>query len=268
MREMTDEADDARARRAMLETIGLTKEFGGLKAVEDVSLTVARGTITGLIGPNGAGKTTLFNMLAGNLKPTAGRIRFDGERIDGLPNHCIFRKGLVRTFQIPRPFAEMTVLENLMLVPADQEGERFWNTWFRPGTVRKRERAIRARARELLDFIGLMRLANEPARTLSGGQLKLLEIGRALMAEPKMLLLDEPGAGVNPTLLGEIVERIAALNARGITFLIIEHNIDLVMTLCRPVVVMVQSRVLTQGEPGTVRRDPRVLEAYLGGAPA
>jgi branched-chain amino acid transport system ATP-binding protein len=252
----------------MLQLTGLTKVFDGLRAVDDVSFTVERGTVTGLIGPNGAGKTTLFNMLAGTIRPSGGAITFDGERIDRLPSHRIFAKGLVRTFQIPRPFAKLTVLENLMLVPRDQDGERFWNTWVRPGAVRAQERAIRAQAKEILDFVGLTRLADDPARTLSGGQLKLLEIARALMAEPKMMLLDEPGAGVNPTLLGEIVERISALNARGITFLIIEHNMDFVMRVCRPVIVMASGRLLMQDEPAAVQRDPRVLDAYLGGTPA
>jgi branched-chain amino acid transport system ATP-binding protein len=252
----------------MLELAGVTKDFGGLRAVDDVSFGIARGTITGLIGPNGAGKTTLFNLLAGAFRPTAGQISFDGERIDGLPNYGIFAKGLVRTFQIPRPFGEMTVLENMMLVPAGQVGEQFWNTWFRGGAVRAEERRNRDKARDILEFIGLVRLADEPARNLSGGQQKLLEIARGLMADPKMLLLDEPGAGVNPTLLGQIVDRIAELNQRGITFLIIEHNMDLVMNLCRPVVVMAAGKLLMQGEPAEVQRDPRVLDAYLGGQPA
>ncbi len=252
----------------MLELVGVVKEFGGLRAVDDVSFSIARGTITGLIGPNGAGKTTLFNLLAGAYRPTAGEIRFDGERIDHLPHYRIFARGLVRTFQIPRPFGEMSVLENMMLVPKGQLGEHFWNTWFRPTAVRAEERRNRDKARDILDFVGLTRLANEPARILSGGQQKLLEIGRALMSDPKMLLLDEPGAGVNPTLLGEIAERIAALNQRGITFLIIEHNMDLVMNLCRPVVVLAAGKLLMQGEPAEVQRDPRVLDAYLGGVPA
>ncbi len=252
----------------MLELHGVVKEFGGLRAVDDVSFSIARGTITGLIGPNGAGKTTLFNLLAGAYRPTAGEIRFDGERIDHLPHYRIFARGLVRTFQIPRPFGEMSVLENMMLVPKNQLGERFWNTWLRPGAVRAEERRNRDKARDILDFVGLTRLANEPARVLSGGQQKLLEIGRALMSDPKMLLLDEPGAGVNPTLLGEIAERIVALNQRGITFLIIEHNMDLVMNLCRPVVVLASGKLLMQGDPSEVQRDPRVLDAYLGGVPA
>jgi len=252
----------------MLELVGVVKEFGGLRAVDDVSFAIARGTITGLIGPNGAGKTTLFNLLAGAYRPTAGEIRFDGERIDHLPHYKIFSRGLVRTFQIPRPFGEMSVLENMMLVPKRQLGEQFWNTWLRPGAVRAEERRNRDKARDILDFVGLTRLANEPARVLSGGQQKLLEIGRALMSDPKMLLLDEPGAGVNPTLLGEIAERIVALNERGITFLIIEHNMDLVMNLCRPVVVLASGKLLMQGEPAEVQRDPRVLDAYLGGVPA
>jgi branched-chain amino acid transport system ATP-binding protein len=252
----------------MLDLDGVSKEFGGLAAVSGVSLRVDAGTITGLIGPNGAGKTTLFNMLAGSLAPSAGRIAFEGRRIDGMPPHRVFAAGLVRTFQIPRPFAEMTVLENLMLAPRGQSGERFWNNWVRPARVRAEERRHRARAKDILDFLGLTRLADEPARILSGGQSKLLEIGRALMAEPRLMLLDEPGAGVNPTLLGQIIDRIAALNAGGLTFLVIEHNMELIRRLCRPVVVMAGGRVLMQGTAEEVQSDPRVLDAYLGGRPA
>lgn len=252
----------------MLELTGVTKEFGGLRAVEDITVSIARCAITGLIGPNGAGKTTLFNTIAGALRPSQGSIAFDGRRIDGLPPHRIFRAGIARTFQIPKPFAGMSVLENLMLAPIGQCGEQFWNPLLRPSRVRAEERAGRDKAIEVLDFLNLTRLADEPARNLSGGQLKLLEIGRALMSDPKLILLDEPGAGVNPTLLAQIMERIAELNRRGVTFLIIEHNMDLVMTLCRPVIVMANGRLLMTGEPGEVRSDPRVLEAYLGGAAA
>lgn len=250
----------------MLELQSISKDFGGLRAVDGVSFTLAQGTITGLIGPNGAGKTTLFNIVAGALRPTGGTITFGGQRIEGLPPHRIYRSGIARTFQIPKPFAGMSVLENVMLAPLGQVGERFWNTWFSPGRVRTQELANRDKAKEVLDFLNLTRLADEPARNLSGGQLKLLELGRTLMSDPKLILLDEPGAGVNPTLLGQIVERIAELNRRGITFLIIEHNMDLVMNLCRPVVVMAGGKLLMQGEPDDVRRDPRVLDAYLGGA--
>ena len=250
----------------MLELQSISKDFGGLRAVDGVSFTLTQGTITGLIGPNGAGKTTLFNIVAGALKPSGGTITFGGQRIEGLPPHRIYRNGIARTFQIPKPFAGMSVLENVMLAPLAQAGERFWNTWFSPGRVRTQELANRDKAKEVLDFLNLTRLADEPARNLSGGQLKLLELGRTLMSDPKLILLDEPGAGVNPTLLGQIVERIAELNRRGITFLIIEHNMDLVMNLCRPVVVMAGGKLLMQGEPDDVRRDPRVLDAYLGGA--
>jgi len=252
----------------MLEARALVKDFGGLRAVDRVSLSVAEGTITGLIGPNGAGKTTLFNMLAGALKPTAGSITFQGRRIDGRPPYAIFRTGLARTFQIPRPFAEMTVLENVMLVPMGQSGERFWNNWLRRGTVRAEERATRDRARETLAFVGLERLAGDYAKNLSGGQQKLLEIARALMADPQLILLDEPGAGVNPTLLGSIMDKLQDIHERGVTFLIIEHNMDLIAALCDPVLVMAQGSLLMVGSPDAVRSDPRVLEAYLGGAPA
>ncbi len=250
----------------MLELGAITKDFGGLRAVDQVSFTVARGTITGLIGPNGAGKTTVFNIIAGALAPTAGTVTLDGRRIEGLAPYRVFHAGIARTFQIPKPFAGMTVLENLMLVPLRQAGERFWNTWTRRARIRAEERANRERARDTLAFLNLVHLADEPARTLSGGQLKLLELGRALMADPQLILLDEPGAGVNPMLLNEIVERIAALNARGLTFFIIEHNMDLVAALCRFVIVMAEGRRLTEGTPAAVRKDPRVLEAYLGGA--
>ncbi len=250
----------------MLELTGVTKDFGGLRAVDGVGFTLTRGTITGLIGPNGAGKTTLFNIIAGALKPTFGSIAFEGQRIDSLPPHRIFRSGISRTFQIPKPFGGMTVLENLMVVPLGQSGERFWNTWVGRDTIRAEERRNRDKAREILEFLGLTRLASDAARNLSGGQLKLLELGRALMADPRLILLDEPGAGVNRTLLRQIVERIAELNRRGITFLIIEHNMDLVMNLCRPIVVMAGGKLLLQGDADTVRRDPRVLDAYLGGA--
>ncbi len=249
----------------MLSIVDLVKDFGGLHAVDGVSFEVGQGTITGLIGPNGAGKTTTFNMVAGAFPPTSGTIRFDGEDITSWPAHRTFRKGLVRTFQIPRPFGRMTVLENLMMVPQGQMGERFWNNWLRPSAVRAEERALRDKAVDILDFLGLTRLGEEEAGNLSGGQMKLLELGRALMSDPKMILLDEPGAGINPTLLGEIVERIAALNERGITFLIIEHNMDLVMTLCSPIIVMASGKLLMQGSADEVQNDPRVLEAFLGG---
>jgi branched-chain amino acid transport system ATP-binding protein len=258
--------NEIKNRAAMLELSAVTKDFGGLRAVDGVGFTLQRGSITGLIGPNGAGKTTLFNVIAGALHPTSGAITFEGRRIDGLKPHRIFRRGIARTFQIPKPFGGMTVLENLMLVPLAQSGEQFWNSWVKRAAIRGEERRNRDKAREILDFLGLIHLANEAARNLSGGQLKLLELARALMADPRLILLDEPGAGVNRTLLGQIVERIAELNRRGISFLIIEHNMDLVMNLCRPIVVMAAGKLLMQGEPEAVRSDPRVLDAYLGGA--
>lgn len=250
----------------MLELANLARYFGGLRAVDGVSFVLKQGTITGLIGPNGAGKSTLFNTIAGALRPTAGTITFMGQRIDGLRPDQIYARGIARTFQIPRPFGGMSVLENMMLAPKGQSGERVWNPLLRNRRVQAEERAAREKAREILAFVKLDRLADAPARNLSGGQLKLLELGRTLMSDPSLILLDEPGAGVNPTLLGEIIERIAELNTRGVTFLIIEHNMDLVMNLCRPVVVMAAGKLLMEGEPEAVRQDPRVLEAYLGSA--
>jgi branched-chain amino acid transport system ATP-binding protein len=252
----------------MLRVNDLSKEFGGVRAVDGVSFSLSLDRITGLIGPNGAGKTTLFNLIAGSLRPSSGRVEFEGERIDGRPPHAVFAAGIARTFQIPRPFAAMTVLENLMLAHRGQSGERFWRNWLAPHTVAAEESVLRERARALLEFMGLERLANEPARLLSGGQRKLLELARVLMAEPKFILLDEPGAGINPALLAVLVEKIAALRKGGIGFLIIEHNMDLVMSLCEPILVMANGALLMTGTADEVRRDPRVREAYLGGAPA
>ena len=252
----------------MLEVAGVVKAFGNLRAVDGVDLAVAAGTITGLIGPNGAGKTTLFNLIAGSLAPEAGAIRFLGERIDRLAPDRIFAKGLARTFQVPRPFPQMTVLENLMLVPLRQAGERFWNNWVRAGHVRGQERLARERVLEILELCDLADKAGELAGRLSGGQQKLLELARVLVAEPRLILLDEPAAGVNPVLLETLVDRIVRLNARGVTFLVIEHNIDLVMTVCRPIVVMAQGKLIYHGDAAGVRRDRRVLDAYLGDMPA
>ncbi len=251
----------------MLEVSHLVKEFGGLHAVDGVSFTLRARAITGLVGPNGAGKTTLFNTIAGFHRPTSGRINFLGKPIAGLPPHRIFHEGLVRTFQIPRPFAAMTTLENVMMVPAHQAGEHFWNNWFRRGAVRAQEQACREQAQDILAFVGLDQLASEYARNLSGGQQKLLELARVLMADPRLILLDEPGAGVNPSLLVVIMDKLRELNARGITFLIIEHNMDLIEALCDQVLVMAQGKLILEGSPETVRTDPRVLEAYLVGVP-
>src|SRR5258706_2998982 len=205
----------------MLEVSGLVKAFGSLRAVDGVDLAVGAGTITGLIGPNGAGKTTLFNLIAGALAPEAGAIRFLGDRIDRLTPDRICTKGLARTFQVPRPFPQMTVLENLMLVPLRQAGERFWNNWVRAGRVRGEERLAREHAMEILELCDLADKAGETAGRLSGGQQKLLELARVLIAEPKLILLDEPAAGVNPVLLQKLVERVVRLNRPGGTFLII-----------------------------------------------
>jgi branched-chain amino acid transport system ATP-binding protein len=248
----------------MLQATGLTKRFGGLTAVDGVSFTLARGTITGLIGPNGAGKTTLFNLIAGALRPDAGQLLLEGRDITGARPDAIFAAGIARTFQIPRPFPEMTLLENVMLAPKGQAGERFWVNWLFPGRVAAEERRVRDAARHWLEFVGLSRLEGEPAKVLSGGQRKLLELARVMVAEPRLVLLDEPGAGVNPALLEVIMDKIAALNRQGVSFLIIEHNMDLVMSLCRPVLVMAGGRLLMQGDPEVVRADPRVADAYLG----
>lgn len=250
----------------MLEIRNLKKSFGGIQAVDNCSFTVRKGTITGLIGPNGAGKTTLFNLITGFYKPDKGEILFQGSRIDGLLPHQIFLRKICRTFQITREFSQMTLLENLMLIPSNQLGERIWNPWFRQASVRMEENALRDKALKVLEFIELIHLKDEYAGNLSGGQKKLLELGKTLMADPELILLDEPGAGVNRTLMKKLVENIKYLSLeRGITFLIIEHDMNLVMNLCNPIIVMSEGKKLSEGSPEEIRNDRRVLEAYLGG---
>jgi branched-chain amino acid transport system ATP-binding protein len=252
----------------LLAADGLVKRFGGVAAVDGVSIAVRSGEIAGLIGPNGAGKTTLFDMIAGGQTPTAGRVLLRGRAVEREPAHARIAAGLGRTFQIPRPFPAMSLVENVMLAGRHQTGESIWPNWLLPARVAAEEKAGYDRAMHLLDFVTLGRLAREPARVLSGGQRKLLELARVLMAEPDVILLDEPAAGVNPSLLEVIIERIAELNRRGTTFLVIEHNMDLVARLCRHVFVMAQGRLLVEGTPEAVADDPRVIEAYLGGAAA
>jgi branched-chain amino acid transport system ATP-binding protein len=250
----------------MLKVEEVVKSFGGLTAVCECSLEVSEGSITGLIGPNGAGKTTLFNVITGHYKPEKGRIKFQGEDINGLAPHQIFQKKIYRTFQITREFSQMTVIENLMFVPEGQVGERIWNTWFRPSAVRRQEKVIHEKAMEVLEFVELIDLKDEYAGSLSGGQKKLLELGKSLMADPKMVLLDEPGAGVNPTLMRKLIANIRKLcEERKITFFLIEHDMDLVMNLCNPVIVMSEGKKLAEGPPEEIKKDERVLEAYLGG---
>ena len=234
----------------MLTVENLAKEFDGLTAVNDLNFTVEPNTISGLIGPNGAGKTTTFNMIAGHLKPSSGKIYFDGKEITNLRPHQTFQLGIVRTFQIPRPFSGMTVLENLTMVPRNQIGEKIWNNWLRNNAVEREEQQISEKANGLLEFLNLSDLQNEYSGNLSGGQLKLLELGRALMSDPKVILLDEPAAGVNPTLLEEIIDRIRDIHRQGVTFLIIEHNMELVMRLCSSILVMAEGGILMRGSPG------------------
>lgn len=249
----------------MIRVDGVTRHFGGLKAVDGVSVEIGRGTITGLIGPNGAGKTTLFNVIAGTIAPTSGRVFLDGDDVTGRPPHELFHKGLLRTFQIAHEFTNLTVTENLMMVPGAQSGERLWTAWTRPGRVWAEEKAVRGRAEEVIEFLGLQRVANEPAGNLSGGQKKLLELGRTMMVDAKIVLLDEVGAGVNRTLLGEVGDAILRLNSeRGYTFCMIEHDLDFISRLCDPVIVMAEGRVLTIGTADEVKADEKVIEAYLG----
>ncbi len=249
----------------MIRVAGVSKRFGGVAAVDGASLEIAGGSITGLIGPNGAGKTTLFNLIAGALAPDAGRIFLGGEDVTGLKPHELFHRGLLRTFQIAHEFPTLTLRENLMTVPARQTGESLLGAWLKPAKVREEERANREKAEEVIDFLGLDRVADEPAGTLSGGQKKLLELGRTMMADARIVLLDEVGAGVNRTLLRRITESILRLNLeRGYTFCMIEHDMEFICRICDPVIVMAEGRVLTEGPADRVMADEAVIEAYLG----
>ena len=249
----------------MIKVENLVKHFGGIHAVDNASLVIETGSITGLIGPNGAGKTTLFNVIAGVYKPTSGRVLLDGDDITGLAPHELFARGMLRTFQIAHEFSTLTVRENLMMVPGDQSGERLMEAWFRPAHVRDQEASIRAKADEVIDFLQISQVADELAGNLSGGQKKLLELGRTMMVDAKIVFLDEVGAGVNRTLLNTIGDAILRLNReRGYTFCMIEHDMDFISRLCDPVIVMAEGSVLATGNAAEVKSNEAVIEAYLG----
>ncbi|MEE9389487.1 MAG: ABC transporter ATP-binding protein [Paracoccaceae bacterium] len=249
----------------MITVENLHKHFGGFHAVDGSTLEIKEGSITGLIGPNGAGKTTLFNVIAGVLKPTSGRVLMAGQDITGMAPHELFAKGLLRTFQIAHEFSSMTVRENLMMVPANQSGEALMNTWFSRARIRAEEKALADKAEEVLEFLTIDHLADEKAGNLSGGQKKLLELGRTMMVDAKIVFLDEVGAGVNRTLLNTIGDAILRLNKeRGYTFCVIEHDMDFIGRLCDPVICMAEGKVLAQGTIDEIKSNEQVIEAYLG----
>ncbi len=249
---------------AVIETRGITREFDAFRAVDDVSITIERGSITGLIGPNGAGKTTFFNVLAGMLPTSSGTVILNGQDVTGSSSETLFRMGLARTFQIPRPFKRMSVFENVLLVPPGQHGEKLHGAIFNRKRVREEEEALKERALEILEFMTLLPLADQPAGKISGGQMKLLELARALMGDPSIILLDEPAAGVNPSLTRILIERVEELNREGKTFFIIEHDMDLVMRHCEPIIALSQGRIIFQGSAAAAQKNTELLDAYLG----
>ena len=248
----------------LLAAEGLSKSFGGLQALNDVSIQVKPGSITGLIGPNGAGKSTLFNLLSNFITPDTGRVLFDGETINGLRSHQIAQQGLIRTFQVARVLSRLSVLENMLLGAQKQTGENLFKVLLNPKQVKREEKQQRDRALTILESVGLVEKAYEYAGALSGGQRKLLELARAMMTHPKLILLDEPAAGVNPTLIKQISDHVLRWNREGITFLIIEHNMDVIMSLCEEVWVLAEGTNLAQGTPQEIQTNSQVLEAYLG----
>lgn len=248
----------------LLTAQGLSKTFGGLQAVDNAEIHVLQGNIVGLIGPNGAGKTTLFNLLCNFIAPDQGRIIFDGEPIQHLRPYKIALQGMIRTFQVARVLSRLSVLENMLLAAPHQTGEHIRSNWWQLHQIRQEERQLKDKAQTILASVGLSHMTHAYAGALSGGQRKLLEMARALMADPKLMLLDEPAAGVNPTLINQICEHIVNWNKQGITFLIIEHNMDVVMSLCDHVWVLAEGRNLAEGKPKEIQTNPKVLEAYLG----
>ncbi len=249
----------------MLRVENLSKSFGGIDAVQNCSISVEKGTITGLIGPNGAGKTTLFNLVTGFHQPDSGRVYFKDEDITDLSPHEIFERNLFRTFQITREIQEMTVLENLMLIPRQQTGETLWNAWFNRNLISREEDGHRETALEVLDFLEMEDRKYDLAKNLPGGEKKLLDLGRMMMADPEMVLLDEPGSGVPPSLQNKVNNYVREISEeRGITFLVVEHDMNIIMDLCDPIIVLVDGEKLTQGGPEEVRNDEQVIEAYLG----
>ena len=249
----------------ILQVDNLSKYFGGLAAVSNCSLKIKKGSITGIIGPNGSGKTTLFNLIAGNLKSSKGTVLFNDEDITDVPSYELFTKGVLRTFQIAHEFTNLTVLENLMMVPGNQSGENLVNALFKSSLVKEEEIKVKKKALEVIDFLNLKHLSNELAGNLSGGQKKLLELGRTMMVNAKLVLLDEVGAGVNRTLLKDIGSAILRLNKeQGYTFCMIEHDMEFISRLCNPVIVMAEGSVLFEGTPDEVKKDEKVIESYLG----
>ena len=249
---------------SLLSATKLSKSFGGIKAVNNAHIEVSRGSITGLIGPNGAGKTTLFNLLSNFLKADSGSILFDNQPIHHLPPHEIATKGFIRTFQVARVLSRLSVLENMLLATPNQTGENFFKVWFQQGKLRSEEKANQEKAMNILESVGLAAKAHDYAGALSGGQRKLLEMARTLMTNPKLILLDEPAAGVNPTLINQICEHIVDWNRQGISFLVIEHNMDVIMSLCDRVWVLAEGTNLAEGTPAEIQSNKSVLEAYLG----
>jgi neutral amino acid transport system ATP-binding protein len=243
---------------------GLSKSFGGIKAVNNATIEVNRGSITGLIGPNGAGKTTLFNLLSNFLNPDCGEVIFEGQGIHHLPSYQIVQRGFIRTFQVARVLSRLSVLENMLLAAPQQTGENFFKVWLQQPKLRQEEKQNREKALIILDSVGLLAKANDYAGALSGGQRKLLEMARTLMSDPKLILLDEPAAGVNPTLIQQISQHIINWNRQGISFLIIEHNMDVIVSLCDRVWVLAEGTNLAEGTPTEIQQNQAVLKAYLG----